>query len=110
MPPPSDSAMNLHEKISAARKILDLPEQATIREIKASYRKLVRKWHPDKCKDTREKCLEMTARLNAAYKTIMDYCEQYRYSFAEDEVHKYLPSDEWWMDRFGNDPIWNKNK
>jgi len=102
--------MNLYEKIAAARDVLELPEQATTREIKASYRRLVRKWHPDKCRDTGKKCIEMTARLNAAYKIIMDYCKQYRYSFAEEEVHKYLPDDEWWMARFGNDPIWNKDK
>jgi len=100
--------MKKYQQITAARKVLDIPEQATIREIKDRYRHLVRQWHPDSCAKEKELCQEMTTRINVAYETLMAYCEQYKYSFSKEEVHKYLPSDEWWMERFGNDPIWNK--
>ena len=41
-----------------------------------------------------------------AYKTIIQYCEQYRFSFSREEVEKYVSPEEDWLKRFGNDPIW----
>jgi curved DNA-binding protein CbpA len=38
-----------YQEITAARKLLELPETATMTAIKSKYRKLVAKWHPDKC-------------------------------------------------------------
>lgn len=102
--------MNTYQKITAARKLLDLPERATMQEIKSSYRGLVRRWHPDKCGESSEHCAEMTRRINAAYAVIMDYCSQYRFSFAEEEVKNYLSEEEWWFERFGNDPVWGGKK
>jgi len=52
----------------------------------------------------------MTAKLNAAYRIVIAYCNQYRFSFSEDEIKKYLPTDEWWLERFGNDPLWSNKK
>jgi hypothetical protein len=53
----------------------------------------------------------MTRRITIAYKTILAYCDQYAYSFEKQEVEKYLSAEEWWMDRFGNDPLWgNRNQ
>jgi DnaJ-class molecular chaperone len=39
-------------------------------EIKSNYRNLIRQWHPDTSKETREKCTEVTAGIIAAYNTI----------------------------------------
>ena len=38
-----------YDKIVWARNILGLPESATMHEIKDNYRRLINKWHPDKC-------------------------------------------------------------
>ena len=102
--------MDKYQKITDARKLLDLPERATTREIKSHYRSLLAQWHPDSCKENKEQCNEMTRKIIAAYKTIVDYCNQYKYSFSKEEIRNYLPADEWWFERFGDDPLWGNNR
>jgi len=102
--------MNKYQKITEARKLLELPERATMQGIKSNYRKLIKKWHPDKSSDNIDTCHEMTKEVIAAYKTIMSYCNHYKFSFAKEEVKKYLSVEEWWFDRFGNDPLWTSDK
>lgn len=99
--------MNKYQQINAARLILELPERATMKEIKSNYRALIRKWHPDRCKANKEKCKEMTAKIIAAHKIISDYCNNYKFSFSEEEVSNYLSAEEWWFDRFGKHPFGN---
>ena len=102
--------MDIYLKITAAREILGLPEQATMSEIKGNYRKLIRQWHPDHCHQDQELCTEMSAKIIAAYRMIVDFCDQYRFSFSQEELQKYITDSEWWSDRFGNDPLWGKMK
>ncbi|MBN2466743.1 MAG: J domain-containing protein [Deltaproteobacteria bacterium] len=99
--------MNTYQKITEARKLLELPERTTMKEIKSHYRALIRRWHPDRCGENREECTEMTRKIIAAYTIIMTYCKHYRYSFSRDEIRNYLPGDEWWVERFGGDPLWS---
>jgi len=48
------------KQINEARQILGLEEDATMEEIKKSYRVLAHKYHPDKCEDEKKKeCEEM---------------------------------------------------
>jgi DnaJ-class molecular chaperone len=96
------------EEIDAARRLLGLPERATLGEIKAHYRRLVTEWHPDRSRKPVEECTEMTARIAAAYRTLVDYCSHYRYSFSKEEVGNHLSEQEWWFERFGKDPMWGK--
>ncbi len=100
--------MNKFEKISEARDILGLPETATLAQIKTSYRNLLTKWHPDKNSEDQGKCADMTRKIIAAYETIMDYCGNYEYSFTKEMVNKSLSPEEWWTERFGDDPIWGR--
>lgn len=103
--------MSKYQEILEAKELLNLPERASMEEIKSRYRRLITQWHPDKCNENTETCNEMTKKLNAAYKTIMLYCEEYKYSFAKEEIKKYLSVEEWWSQKFGNDPLWgNTNK
>jgi len=94
-------------EIDQARKILSLPEEATLAEIKAVYRKLAFKFHPDKCKKRKKQCEQMVKKINHAYEILMAYCAGYRYSFKEKEVkqttvdkeyYEHLKRfyDEWW--------------
>ena len=100
-----------YNNIVEATALLNLPDRASMEEIKSNYRKLIMQWHPDKCNGNNEKCNEMTKKLTAAYKTIICYCNQYKYSFAKEEVEQYLSAEDWWFKRFGNDPLWgNINK
>jgi hypothetical protein len=38
----------------------------------------------------------------------MEYCDSYAYSFSEEAVRRHLSPEEWWADRFGQDPLWGK--
>lgn len=103
--------MSKYEKITEARQILNLPESATMEQIKSNYRRLLARWHPDKCPQDPEKANEMTRKITEAYKIIMDYCTHYRYSFSKEAVKKQRSPREWWLECFGDDPLWGgKNK
>jgi len=96
---------NTYQELTEARTVLELPEQTTLNDIKAQYRKLLKRWHPDKCQDNTEMCHEMTTKIIAAYTRIMAYCRDYKISFAQQDVKEYLSPEEWWFERFGDDPI-----
>ncbi len=102
--------MSKYEEISEARQILEVPEKATMDAIKSNYRRLLARWHPDKCQENKETCAEMTRKIISAYRTIMDYCLHYQYSFSEDAVKRHRSPEEWWFDRFGDDPLWGNGK
>lgn len=102
-------AMDTYRQIAEARRVLDLPERATMEEIKSAYRRAVSRWHPDRCRGDREKCQEMTQEINAAYRVIKDYCANYQYSFAREEVENYISEEEWWKKRFGSGPLWDED-
>jgi DnaJ-class molecular chaperone len=95
-----------YKDIIQAKALLNIPERASIKEIKSNYRALISRWHPDQCKESHEKCTEMTRKIVAAYNIIVAYCNQYQYSFSEEEIKQYLSDEEWWFERFGQDPIW----
>ncbi|MBN1832310.1 MAG: J domain-containing protein [Deltaproteobacteria bacterium] len=100
--------MNKYQEITRARRLLELSETASIAEIKANYRRLLAKWHPDKCIDKKGKCTKKTREIIAAYKKILDYCNCYQYSFSEETVKRHLSPEQWWSERFGDDPLWGK--
>ena len=95
-----------YQTINEARMVLELPETASMEQIKRNYRRLVNRWHPDHCNDSPERCKEMAQKITEAYRIILDYCANYRYSFTQEEVDKYLSEEEWWYQRYGTDPIW----
>ena len=100
--------MKRFEEIEKARMLLALPEQATLEEIKKNFKDCVMEWHPDKRKHSVEQCTEMTARIVTAYRTLIDYCSRYKYSFSEETVRQHLSEEGWWFERFGDDPVWGK--
>ena len=63
--------------IDQARKILDLGDVATLKEIKRTYRRLARRYHPDRRGRVGQN-EEAVKRLNWAYKVLEDYCRDYR--------------------------------
>jgi DnaJ-class molecular chaperone len=95
-----------YQEIAAARKLLELPETADLKSIKSNFRRLLTKWHPDKCSENQDLCNEMTHKIISAYNRIMDYCLHYQYSFSEETVKRHYSPEEWWFDRFGEDPLW----
>ncbi len=74
--------MNIEE----ALKILDIPHFVTKSEIKKRYKELAAKYHPDRSAESNK-----MAQINEAYNLIMEYVENFRYSFDHNEISKQLP-------------------
>jgi len=106
--------MGKYEQITHARKILGIDESESLKNIKEKFKKLIKKYHPDTCTEVREKCRKKAEEIIDAYKIIIEYCSNYKFSFKKEEVMKYLSAREFWEKQFGNDPIWSntfdKNK
>ncbi len=62
-------------------KILELTELCTDKDIKAAYRRLARKWHPDIAGNT-EEAVKKFKELNEAYQTLSDRLQRYTYDTA----------------------------
>lgn len=102
--------MVTYNELNEAKAVLELPERVSLREIRAAYVKLLKRWHPDTCVDDRQKCSEMTQRIVSAYRTVCAYCDNYEYSFEEQELKRHLSNEEWWLEKFGEDPLWGSNR
>jgi DnaJ-class molecular chaperone len=74
------------EEIEKALEILDLPKMVTKADIKRQYRYIAKKHHPDLGGDPQE-----MERINCAYRLLMKYIEEFRYTFDENEVSKQFP-------------------
>ena len=81
-------------EIEEARTLLGLGEAATLKEIKRAYRTLAHRHHPDKLEGDDSTKSEAMKRLNRAYKLLMDYCTEYKYSFKEDDIARTYSYDE----------------
>jgi len=90
--------------LQEAIRILGLGERASIREIKARHRELVKRHHPDTGNSSDP---EMIRQVNAAYRVLLDYVSGYRFSFAENEFYDQNPEERIWM-QFADDPLWGK--
>ncbi len=74
------------DEIDNALNILALPKLISKEDIKKQYRYLAKKNHPDTGGDA-----EKMEQLNYAYKLLMNYIEEFRYTFDEEEVSKQFP-------------------
>ena len=81
--------MKDYKEIVDAKKLLALGDEATLEDIKNTYRKLSLKCNPDRCKDDKKKyCQEMFQKISHANDILMNYCACYRYSFKEKDVKR----------------------
>ena len=67
------TAENQIEKLKKAYRILNVPETASALAIKSNYRKLVKRWHPDRPATgvtTQDEAAMMTKLINEAYTLI----------------------------------------
>ena len=86
-------------EIDRARRILGLGEQASLGEIKSAYRRMCKTYHPDTLGDAAASS-KTIKEINAAYRLLLDYCEQYPFSFLPEKVDSFDP-ERWWYQRFG---------
>ncbi len=84
---------NRYRRIEEARKILGLGEEATRNEIRDAFRELSRQYHPD---SSRERDVsagrEKFEQIVRAREVLEKYCDNYRYSFREEEIRRQ-PAD-----------------
>jgi len=98
--------------VKEAKDALCLGDSATLSEIKQAYHRLCKKYHPDSMsKDTtgQDDGTRMY-HLTEAYELLMRYCAEYRFPLIPPEGNSpdmYDPED-WWMARFGEEPLWGK--
>ncbi|MDP8236673.1 MAG: DnaJ domain-containing protein [Candidatus Erginobacter occultus] len=84
---------NRYRRIEEARKILGLGEEATRNEVRDAFRELSRQYHPD---SSRERDIsaarEKFEQIVRAREVLEQYCDNYRYSFREEEIRRQ-PAD-----------------
>jgi len=82
------------KKIKEALEFMDIPPLSNIKDIKRQYKKLSKKYHPDIVGSN-----EMIHKLNESYNILMDYCENYKFTFDEYEIKKQHP-DSYYKNNF----------
>jgi len=76
------------KKIKEALEFMNIPPLSSIKDIKREYKKLSKKYHPDIVGSN-----EMIHKLNESYNILMDYCENYKFTFDEYEIKKQHPDN-----------------
>lgn len=95
--------MSSLEKLLKAKTLLGLSDKETLSQIKLRYKNLMQKWHPDRNPDDTTTAQQMSAKINEAYKIILEYCKNYEFSFKEEDIkEKSATPHEWWEARFGD--------
>jgi DnaJ-class molecular chaperone len=88
-----------------ALRIFGLGNRSSIREIKSRHRELVKRHHPDSGNAVDKETIQ---RVNAAYRILLDYVAEYRFSFAVEEFYEQNP-EERLRQQFMDTPLWGKN-
>lgn len=98
------------ERVLAAKELLGLGDRATLREIKAAYRRKSKQFHPDTDRSGADEraCNAAMHEINEAYEILLAFCDSYSFSLTPDSEDQPFDAEEWWMDRFGQDPLWGK--
>jgi len=88
--------MALFFEINEARKVLELEEAASEREIEVAYQRLALKFHPDKHKPENKPEAERKMKdVNWAYSVLNEYCSrsECKYLFTAEAVARAYPRD-----------------
>ena len=91
-----------YDDLRTALEVFGLPEHATLKQIKARHRELVKRFHPDGGEGRDGERIRL---INAAYRLLADYCAGYAFSFDEDEFYRQNP-DERLRAQFSDVPHW----
>ncbi len=96
------------EEIFEAKELLGLGDRATLGEIKRSYRSRCKANHPDIVGNDRAKG-DLMRKLTRAYDVLMKHYDQFKIPLVPLDGEA-LEAEDWWMDRFGQDPLWGKGR
>jgi hypothetical protein len=89
------------EDLTEALEVFSLTGKASLQEIKARHRALVKRHHPDAGGSENDRIRQ----INAAYQILLAYCRDYRFSFSREEFLEQRP-EERLRQQFAQDPIW----
>ncbi len=87
--------------LQKAMAAFGLSERATLKQIKRRHRELVMQYHPDRG----EADPERIRLVNAAYELLLEYCQNYSFSFVEEEFYRQNPEERLRV-QFSDDPLW----
>jgi len=76
--------------LKTSLQLFGFGERDSLREIKARYRALVKRRHPDTDKDSDP---ETIRQVNAAYRVLTDYVKEYCFSFTEEGFYEQNPEE-----------------
>lgn len=93
-----------YTELTDALVVLGLGERATLKDIKARHRELVKRHHPDAGNSGDPDAIR---KVNAAYRVLQDYLTEYQFSFAEEEFYEQN-AEERIRHQFMDDPLWGK--
>lgn len=85
-------------------RVFGFGSRATLKEIKNRHRQLVKRHHPDTGNADDQETIQL---VNAAYRVLLDYVSEYRFSFAEEEFYEQNP-EERLRQQFMDTPLWGK--
>jgi len=94
--------------IPEAVKVFGITGRESLNGIHARFRELAKEWHPDVSQHDPDLSHVMFIRIKEAYIILVEYGMNYELSFRAEDIRKGTEYDsrEFWMNRFGDDPIW----
>ena len=83
--------------------------KASLTGIHARFHDLVKEWHSDVSHHDPDLSHITFIRIKDAYNILVEYGMNYELSFRAEDIRKGTDFDsrEFWMSRFGDDPIWS---
>ena len=91
-----------YQDLRSALEIFGIGDRVTLGQIKRRHRALVKNHHPDRAG---KEASGRIAAINGAYEVLCSYCENYRFSFTEEEFLEQHPQERL-KRQFGWDPVW----
>lgn len=98
-----------YQKIVEVKDLLQLGDRATLSEIKLAFRLFSKTHHPDIVGDSAESRTQMQ-QVTEGYQVLLGYCAQYEFPLVLAGKDLEVDDEDWWMSRFGQDPLWGKAK
>ena len=94
--------------VPEAAEVLGITGRASLNGIHVRFRELAKEWHPDVSQHDPAHSHDRFIRIKEAYDILVEYGMNYELSFRAEDIRKGTDYDsrEFWMARFGDDPIW----
>lgn len=94
--------------VPEAADVFGITGKSSLNGIHARFRELAKEWHPDVSQHDPDRSHSTFIRIKEAYNILVDYGMNYELSFLPADLRQGTDYDsrEFWMSRFGDDPIW----